>query len=76
MIFSPFVKQPSGVGSLSTHVTGKSPHMQKECQLPGPAAPLSMERSPLILHQLILTFSHLCVRMTCLTTSLLTARTG
>ena len=43
MIFSPFVKQPSGIGSLSTRVTGKAPHVQKEYQLLGSAAPVHGE---------------------------------
>ena len=55
------------MGNLSICVNGTSPHVQRECQLLGPAANLSMERSPLILYQLVPTFSHLCIRMTCLT---------
>ena len=61
------LKQPSGMGTLSTRMNGTSLHMQREHQLLGPAAPLSLERSSLIPHQVIPTFSHLCVRMTCLT---------
>ena len=60
------LKQPSGMGTLSTRMNGTSLHMQRERQLLGPAASLSLERS-LILHQVIPMFSHLCVRMTCLT---------
>ena len=50
----------------SLHMCTSAP-MQRECQLLGPAAPLSLERAPLILHQLVPTFSHLSIRMTCLT---------
>ena len=66
-LFSPLVNQSSRIWNCSTGVNRTFPHIQGQRQLLGPAAPLSMEISPLILHQMVPTISHLCVRTTCLT---------
>lgn len=66
-LFSLLVNQSSRIWNCSTGVNRTSLHNQGQCQPLGPAVPLSMERSPLILHQMVPTFSHLCVRMACLT---------
>ena len=66
--FSAFGKTDFWDGDSLQKCEWKSPHIQRELQLLRPAVPLSsIERSPRILHQLVPTSSHLCIRMTCLT---------